>query len=135
MISHFTVQRKCTNDQFSVLLFDFLQRKVRDVDKFLWRHNAFFHQVDQVRTTSNDLRCGILCKDTNGSLGRRGFYILKVDHDLPPCDFTSEIALTILGYAPQRQIFPLIYSRISASVFACRSWMQATADMICPGVQ
>jgi hypothetical protein len=39
-------------------------------------------------------------------------------------------AATMLGYAAQRHRLPLIYSRISASLFAWPSLTQATADII-----
>src|SRR6478609_6243038 len=41
----------------------------------------------------------------------------------------------MLVYAPQRQMLPLIHSRISSSEAAWPSWMQPRPDMICPEVQ
>ncbi len=45
------------------------------------------------------------------------------------------MAATMLGYAAQRHKFPLIDSRMSASVCAWPSFTHATADKIWPGVQ
>jgi hypothetical protein len=44
-------------------------------------------------------------------------------------------AVTMLVYAPQRQMLPLIYSRISAGEPACPSAIHPTPDMIWPDVQ
>ncbi len=40
------------------------------------------------------------------------------------------IAATMLGYAPQRQMLPLISSRISSAVFALPSASSPTAEQI-----
>jgi hypothetical protein len=41
----------------------------------------------------------------------------------------------MFGYAPQRQMFPLINSFTSASAGPHGSFNSATPDMICPDVQ
>jgi hypothetical protein len=41
----------------------------------------------------------------------------------------------MLGYAPQRQMLPLISSRISSAVLALLSAISPTAEQICPEVQ
>ena len=58
--------------------------------------------------------------------------VLEIDHDL---SIACSIAATMFGYAPQRQMLPLISSRISSAVFALPSAMSPTAEQICPGVQ
>src|ERR1700727_200931 len=45
------------------------------------------------------------------------------------------MALTILEYAPQRQMLPLINSLICSRDCVRPSFISATADMICPEVQ
>ncbi len=51
------------------------------------------------------------------------------------CCAASSIAATMFTYAPQRQMLPLIHSRISSGDPAWPSSMSAVADMIWPGVQ
>jgi hypothetical protein len=41
----------------------------------------------------------------------------------------------MLGYAPHRQMLPLINSRISSAVLAFPSAIKPAAEQICPGVQ
>ena len=49
--------------------------------------------------------------------------------------FALRTASTMLGYAPQRQMLPLIPSRISSSVRPPPSLSRPMAERICPGVQ
>jgi hypothetical protein len=45
------------------------------------------------------------------------------------------MAATMFGYAPQRQMFPLMHSRTELSSSPHGSLSSATADMIWPEVQ
>ena len=52
-----------------------------------------------------------------------------------PAFITCSMAATMLRYAPQRQMLPLINSRISSGVLARPSLIRPIAEQIWPGVQ
>ena len=113
-----------------------------DVDHGLRPHYAELHQIDERgapgKILDAALPCGGGCVRGLGcgcrpliGKGLQSYPPLAVFIAMRPC-FT---ALTMFGYAAQRQRLPLMYSRISASFAAWPSVTQATADMIWPGVQ
>src|SRR3954453_5694400 len=109
--------------------------QMRDVDEPPGALNIVLHQVQYVGAPSDEsgVRIGSDLSESVADIGRLGK--LKVDHGLLLiAAMACWIAATILGYAPQRQILPLISSRISSSVCARPSLIRATADMIWPGV-
>ena len=66
-------------------------------------------------------------------LGVDGLRVAERVHAPPPA--TDWSAATMLAYAPQRQMLPLIHSRAATlSVGRC-SFIRPTAETICPGVQ
>src|SRR5258708_13621224 len=100
-----------------------------NINKLIRCSNAALHQIDEVGASCNDLCTRLIDNLQNALLGCRAD-VLKLFHTVCPPSFTSCMPFTMLGYAPQRQILPLIYSLISDSEFACPSRIQATADMI-----
>src|SRR6202522_1774107 len=94
---------------------DFLELEMIDVDERRRRLNPIFHQVDEIRSAGQELRASRR-SSMDGALGRRRAFIAKSFHADAPA--TARTAATILGYAPQRQIFPLIRSLISSSVIS-----------------
>ena len=96
-------------------LFDGLERQPRNVDQPCRPFDVLFHQVDQIGAARDEFRFWI-----GGDLAHRvgdvgGPRILEIDHD---CPIACWIAATMLGYAPQRQMLPLMSSRISSALFA-----------------
>ena len=57
-----------------------------------------------------------------------GPYVIEVDHD---CLIACMIAATMLGFAPHRQILPLMSSRISSTFLALPSAIRPAAEQIC----
>ena len=113
-------------------LFNLVQRQTRNIDQSRGAFDIFLHQVDQI---------GAACDELRSRIGRHlphrvgdvvGSCVLEIDHDF---SIACWIAATMFGYAPQRQMLPLISSRISSAVFALPSAMSPTAEQICPGVQ
>ena len=79
-----------------------------------------------------------------GSRGRPGGFVERCgagvgERPHPPRPASSAAAActaaTICGYELQRQMLPLIHSRISSGEPAWPSRMQATAEIVWPGVQ
>ncbi len=108
------------------------ERQPRDVDHARGPFDVGLHQVDErraarveARRTGRGERAGIPAR-------RRGDELERAHHAAPRAAAT---AATMFGYAPQRQMLPLIASRISSSVRACPSARTPTAERICPGVQ
>ena len=113
-----------------------------DVDHGIGPHDVELHQVDQCSAAGEV--AAIALRKSGRSVD--GFtwvcctFIGKRSHDYSLLavfitSFACFMALTMLGYAAQRQRLPLMYWQISTSLLACPSFTQATADMICPGVQ
>src|SRR5882762_7497866 len=112
------------------------------------RLDLVLHQVEQIRTARDELGPR-RARRRRHSLGRRArTFVGKGSHVL--LQGTSLMASTMLEYAPQRQMLPLMRSRISSGVGCGRavrsvltrlgmpaliSPSTATAEQICPGVQ
>lgn len=73
--------------------------------------HAEFHTVDQIRTASEKGGAGVFSHQGQRAVDILGASVLERHHDCTTC----RIAATMLPYAAQRQRFPLMRSRISAS--------------------
>src|SRR5271170_5841466 len=116
------------------------QIEMVNIHKGRWRFDTVLHQIDKVRPSSQKL-CSLRGPRANRIVGRCRPLIVEGIHADTPL-VTARTAATMLGYAPHRQIFPLIRSRISSSESgACRSssfrcsLTNATAEHSWPGVQ
>src|SRR5260370_37798279 len=133
MIGEVGIWHECADPQSSIgRLLDSLERQPRDVDQARWAFDILLHQVDQVGAARDELRRRI-----SGHLAHRigdvvRASVLEIDHDRP---IACWIAATVLGYAPQRQILPLMSSRISPALFALPSALSAAAARLRPGVR
>src|SRR2546423_8418861 len=96
-----------------------------DVDEILRSLDVELHEIYESGTARDEFRRRV-CARLNCIVERSRAMIIEVDH-LPRTDCT---AATIPGYAPQRQIFPLIASRTSLSFEPHGSLITAAADMI-----
>src|SRR5690606_24339603 len=107
------------------------------------------HEIEQVGAAADELRARPCSGHGGGSRVGRALVRERSHRGAPPA--TCRIAATMLGKAPQRQMLPLIRSRISASVssmsvvatsgvawlgtFLFASSSIATAEQIWPDVQ
>src|ERR1043166_3505210 len=117
------------------VLFDCREREAMDIDQHSRRFRAHAHEVDQIRATAEIFRPGLGNRDQRvGNAG--GPRVLEGPHT-PSRRATSRTAATMPSYAPQRQMLPLMRSRISASVSAAwprlTSASRPTADTLWPG--
>src|SRR5437016_4998974 len=98
------------------------------------------HQIDEIRAAGHESGGG---RGTGADrrVDVRGADVVEIDHWVRPPPFeacarrTSCTAATMPGYAPHRQMLPLIASRTSSSLGPHDSSSTATADMIWPEVQ
>src|SRR5262249_6050944 len=111
---------------------DLLQRQPRDVDHLRRPFDIHLHQIDQISTAGDEFRVWVASDLAHRVPNVVGTRIMEVNHDRP---ITCSIAATMLVSAPQRQILPLMSSRISSAVFALPSAISPAAEQICPGVQ
>src|SRR5258708_1446972 len=128
---------------------DLLQLEMVDIDECRRRLNTIFHEVDEIRSAGQELRASRR-PSMDRVFGRCRTFVAKSFHADAPA--TARTAATMLGYAPQRHIFPLMRSLISSSVISgcsvlpvCKLTIEsaprlcsstaATAEQICPGVQ
>src|ERR1700683_1252184 len=128
-----------------------------DVDQHRWLFDAVLHQVDQIGAACQKFRARIFRDGLERGFRLLGPLISEWIHPRPswfaplPRQTLSTAAM-IPGYAPQRQMFPLMRSRISAGVNSAAPGAQisavtqldsparasssiAMAEQICPGVQ
>ena len=113
-------------------LLDLVERKPGDVDQLRRPLDVHLHQVDQIGAAGDEFRPRARGHLAHGVGDIRRTRILEVDHD---CPIACWIAATMLVYAPQRQMLPLISSRICSGVFALPSAISPAAEQIWPGVQ
>jgi len=93
-------------------LFDDAEWQARDVDQTLRRLHAELHQVDQVGAAAEVGGASPVVEQRgHGGRGLVGTLVLELSQRA-----VSEIAGTMFMYAPQRQMLPLMRSRISSSV-------------------
>src|SRR5216683_557482 len=124
VIGEIAIGNQRADPQAAVLrLLDLVERQMRDVDEPRWTRNILLHQVDQVGTPGDEFRARVRCNLAHGVGDVACARISEIVHrfaspDFPVAlpDMTSWMAATMLGYAPQRQILPLISSRISSAV-------------------
>jgi hypothetical protein len=78
--------------------------------------NSFLQPVDQLRPAGQQHRAGVVAQGADRN-GRNAHSLVAEDLHWPPlfAPETSRIAATICGYALQRQMLPLMNSRISPS--------------------
>jgi hypothetical protein len=111
---------------------DLVERQLGDVDKLGRPLDIHLHKIDQIGAPGDELRTRAIRHEAHRFGDAVGTRILEADHSRP---IACWIAATMLGYAPQRQMFPLINSRISSAVFALPSAIKPVAEQIWPGVQ
>ncbi len=99
--------------------FDLIEREPVDVDEMLRRFDLELHEIEQIGAAGDELGsrpalrcCRCLSRRSRTLVGER-FHVL-----LPA---TSAMASTMLEYAAQRQMLPLIRSRNSTGVIAGRA--------------
>jgi hypothetical protein len=109
-----------------------VEGKPGDIDQLRWPLDVHLHKIDQIRAPGDELCAWAVGHEAHRLGGAVGARILEVDHG---CPIACWIAATMLGYAPQRQMFPLINSRISSAVLALPSAIKPAAEQIWPGVQ
>src|SRR5207248_10016068 len=102
-------------DAFAGQLFDLRERETIDVDQRVMRFHAHFHQIDQVRSAAEKFCVRFRSNARKGFIWIGNARIGEWIHTLP---LASLIAARIFGYAPHRQMLPLMNSRISSSLLA-----------------
>ena len=112
--------------------FDRSERELREIDDHLRTLDALLHQIDERRSACEIARAALAARSHGRRLRRPRAPREGIHHVAfrPSCT-----ARTMFGYAPHRQMLPLIASRTSSSVCARFSDASPTALMICPGVQ
>src|SRR5690606_21499292 len=117
-------------------LFHLVQRQAVDVDDLSGCLDIQLHQVHQRGAPCYKTRlAGRAGGQAQGRLDIVGTGVLEAFHDGYRLPRTCWIAATMLLYAPQRHMLPLINSRTSSSWSPQGSSSRAAADMICPAVQ
>ena len=112
---------------------DRCERQTADVDERRRSCDVELDQIDDVGTARQERGVG-QCRDCSDRVVRSlRTRIGERAHQVRPA--AALTAATILVYAPQRQMLPLMYSRISASERVRPSAIKPTAEHICPGVQ
>src|SRR5205085_6939350 len=94
----------------AVRVVDRAVRKPRNVDEHVRPLDAEAHEVDEVRAAAQELRVRKCVDRRDCSCAVRRALVAKRLHYA-----TSSIAATMFGYAPQRQMLPLMRSRISCA--------------------
>ncbi len=97
------------------MLLDVPQRQTIDVDKVRRTLHSHLHQIQKIRPASDKAHVGTLAVTPDCLINRRRASVRERSHPLLP-RYACRMAATIPSYAPQRQMFPLIRSRISSSV-------------------
>src|SRR5581483_9302976 len=128
-------------------VFDRLQAQVIHIDEPLRSFDARFHEIDEIRASADELAAR--ADGAQRGIDRRGALVFERIHD-HALRAAWRIAATIFGYAPQRQMLPLMRSRISVSVSSGlprvshvtalgaprrNSSSIAVPEQSCPGVQ
>ena len=108
---------------------DARQIEPRHVDDASGIEHLDLHQVDERRTPAEESGAGLRRHLDRFVDAPRTLVGDLAHHTL------LRTAATMLGYAPQRQMFPLIPSRISSSPRPPPSWRKPMQARICPGVQ
>src|SRR5205085_8626330 len=104
---------------------DAVQRQRVHVDEVRGRLDLQLHQVQQVGAAGDELRGRMARHRSGGFGGRVGAFVGEGLHVRTPA--TSEIASTMLEYAPQRQMLPLMRSRSSSADSSGRTLRSAVA--------
>ena len=126
------------------LLLDAAKLQAIDVDDALGLLDAQLHEIDKRGPARKKAHAGPLLGRGGGRCRRNGRRAIRCAlqreglHGLPPARWlrrTCWMAATMLGYAPHRQMLPLMNSRTSSSDGPHGSLRSATADMIWPDVQ
>ncbi len=110
------------------------ERQTAHVDESRRPLDVELHEVEKRRAAGDEADVGALlrglrtCAGSDGRGGVGGADVVEVVHEA--CPRTRWIAATMFGYAPQRQMLPLIASFTSASAGPHGSFRSATADMI-----
>ena len=113
-------------------LLDLVERKPCEVDQLGRPLDVHLHQVHEICAAGDEFRPRVRGHLAHGVGNIHRTRILKADHD---CPIACWMAATMLVYAPQRQMLPLINSRICSGVFARPSAINPAAEQIWPGVQ
>src|SRR3984893_17903244 len=121
-------------------LLDLRKRQTRDVDEARWARDILLDEIDEIGAAGNELGAGVgrdLAHRIGDVIRPTVAEIVHGARSLCPAlpNITSLMAATMSVRAPQRQIFPLISSRISSAVRALPSAMSPIAEQIWPGVQ
>src|SRR5947209_18514832 len=98
---------------------------MRNIDQPGGTFHVLLHQVDEVGTARNEFGVRIGSDPSHRVRNVIGPCLLKADH---ACSIACWIAATMLGYAPHRQILPLMSSRISSALFALPSAIRPAAE-------
>src|SRR5436190_24123369 len=115
------------------------QGKSMDIDEVFGSFHTVFHQIDKIRAAGEQLDVIRMADGLQSFVRGVGALVFEGIHR--ELRYTLCIAWTIPGYAPHRQMFPLILSRICSTVRSIGSELcstssnMATAEQICPDVQ
>ena len=130
MRGDFAVGRASADPQAVGPRLDAAQIQPRDVHQARGIEHLQLHQIDERCPTGEEGRARP-CSDC--ILHARCALVAEVAHQ--PLPRRRRTAAQMFGYAPQRQMLPLIPSRMAPSLSATPSASSATAERICPGVQ
>ena len=103
--------RERADDEIGPIEADMGKRKRIDVDEMLRLLHLVAHEIDQCRAAGDKAASG----GCGGDGGLDGGHLLDREREHGQALLAaSATAATIPGYAPQRQIFPLIQNRMSS---------------------
>src|SRR5262249_19083155 len=117
---------------------DLAQGQAGDVDQPARPLDVLLHQVEQVGAAGDEPGGAVGGDFAPGAGHGRGAGVGGGGpRGTPPSPArpAPSLGARMFGYAPQRQMLPLISSRTSSAVFALPSRISPTAEQICPGVQ